>query len=92
MIASAWHDAWAGTAVNAPLLLVVAHGWVTEGSRSFHAQFLRDADAGLARVVAAPVVTEADLAPLPEPVQRYLRVTPGRRRDERALTAAGMGE
>ena len=73
VIASAWRDAWAGTAANALLLLAVAHGWLTEGPRSFHAQFLRDAQAGLARPLHAPVVSEADLAPLPEPVQRYLR-------------------
>jgi hypothetical protein len=75
VIVSAWPDAWAGTGVNVILLLVVAHGWLTEGPRSFHAQYLRDADAGLARAVAAPVVTEADLVRLPDPVQRYLRLT-----------------
>ena len=75
VIFSAWHDAWAGTAANAILLLVVAHGWLTEGPRSFHAQYLRDVDAGLARAVEAPIVSEADLARLPDPVQRYLRVT-----------------
>jgi Family of unknown function (DUF6544) len=75
VISSAWRDAWAGTGANVILLLVVAHGWLTEGPRSFHAQYLRDADAGLARAGAAPVVTEADVARLPDPVQRYLRVT-----------------
>ena len=49
VIFSAWGDAWAGTGANVILLLVVAHGWLTEGPRSFHAQYLRDADAGLAR-------------------------------------------
>ena len=33
-----------------------------------------DIAAGLARPLQAPVVTDADLAPLPEPVQRYLRI------------------
>jgi hypothetical protein len=75
VILSAWHDAWAGTAANVVLALVVAHGALTEGPWSFHAQYLRDARAGLARAADAPVVTESDLAPLPEPVQRYLRVT-----------------
>lgn len=75
VIASAWHDAWAGTVPNLLLLLVVAHGWLTEGPASFHAQYLRDVEAGLARHGEAPVVTEADLAPLPDPVRRYLRVT-----------------
>jgi len=75
VIASAWRDAWAGTAANVLLLVVVAHGWFTEGPSSFHAHYLRDVAAGLARAGAAPLVTEADLARLPEPVQRYLRVT-----------------
>jgi hypothetical protein len=75
VIVMAWRDAWAGTAGNAVLLLVVAHGMLTEGPWSFHAQYLRDVDAGLSRSVEAPLVTEADLAALPEPVRRYLRVT-----------------
>ena len=33
VIVSAWRDAWAGTIVNVILLLVVAHGWLTEGPR-----------------------------------------------------------
>lgn len=70
-----WRDAWAGTLGNAVLLIVVAHGFFTEGPWSFHAEYLRDVAAGLSRPVDAPLVTEADLAPLPEPVQRYLRVT-----------------
>src|SRR6187401_2645801 len=55
VIVSAWRDAWAGTAANALLLLIVAYGWLTEGPRSFHAQYLRDAEVGLARVAAAPM-------------------------------------
>src|SRR4029079_19525059 len=51
LIITAWRDAWAGTAVNAVLLLVVAHGLFTEGPWSFHAQFLRDVAAGLARSI-----------------------------------------
>jgi hypothetical protein len=75
VIFAAWDDGWAGTVANALLLLIVAFGWLTEGPRSFHAQYLRDTHAGLARVVATPIVTEADLVPLPDPVKRYLRLT-----------------
>lgn len=75
LVVTAWRDAWAGTAANAVLLLVVAHGLLTEGPWSFHAQYLRDVTTGLSRSADAPRVTEADLAPLPEPVRRYLRVT-----------------
>jgi hypothetical protein len=55
-------DAWAG---NAVLLLVVAHGLLTEGPWSFHAQYLRDVEAGRSRSVDAPVVIEADLLRCP---------------------------
>jgi hypothetical protein len=75
LIITAWRDAWAGTVANAVLLLVVAHGLLTEGPWSFHAQYLRDVAAGLSRSVDQPLVTEADLALLPEPVRNYLRVT-----------------
>jgi Family of unknown function (DUF6544) len=75
LIMTACRDAWAGTAANAVLLLVVAYGLLTEGPWSFNARYLRDVEAGLSRAVEASLVTEADLTPLPDPVRRYLRVT-----------------
>jgi hypothetical protein len=75
LIVTAWQDAWAGTIANAVVLLVVTHGLLTEGPWSFHAQYLRDIESALSRSADAALVTEADLAPLPEPVRRYLRVT-----------------
>ena len=75
VILTAWSDAWAGTAANLVLLLVVALGWFTEGPRSFRAQFDRDAATGVARLAGGPLITDADLAPLPEAVKRYLRLT-----------------
>lgn len=57
------------------LLVVVVYGFLTEGPPSFRAEFRRDAAAGLSRPLAAPVVTESDIAGLPDPVQRYLRAT-----------------
>lgn len=74
VIVSAWRDAWAGTIANAILLALVIHAWRTEGPSSFRAQFERDAEAGLARPVATATISEADLATLPEPAQRYLRL------------------
>ena len=58
LIMTAWRDAWAGTAANAVLLLVVAHGLLTEGPWSFHAQYLRDVEAGRSRSSITPLVTE----------------------------------
>lgn len=73
-IAAAWRDARAGTVVNVLLLALVAHGWLTEGPRSFRAQFDRDARAGFARPADATIVTDADLADLPAPVRQYLHL------------------
>lgn len=74
VIVSAWRDAWAGTIANGILLAVVAHGWLTEGPASFSARVQRDALAGFARPISSAVVAEADLARLPAPVQRHLRL------------------
>jgi hypothetical protein len=73
VIVTAWRDAWAGTIPNIILLAAVLHGCFTEGPRSSRAQFEKDVALGLARPVELPLVTEADLAPLPEPVRHYLR-------------------
>ena len=74
-IFTSWSDAKAGTMANMLLLAVVAYGYFTQGPTSFRAQFDRDVRAGLARPVDAPVLTEADVTPLPNPVRRYLRAT-----------------
>jgi len=57
------------------VFVVLVHGYLTQGPESFRADYEREARAGLARTVDAPIVTEADLTRLPEPVQRYLRAT-----------------
>ena len=74
-IFASWTDAKAGTIANLILLAGVAYGFFTQGPTSFRAQYERDVRAGAARLVEAPLLTEADVAPLPEPVQRYLRAT-----------------
>jgi len=56
-------------------ILIGAYWWFNAGPRSFQAQFNRDAAEGLGRMTAAGLVTDPDLAPLPAPVQRYLRLT-----------------
>jgi len=75
VIFSSWSDAKFGTLANILLLAGVAYGYFTQGPASFRAEFERDVKAGLSRPIDAPVLAEADLAPLPEPVQRYLRAT-----------------
>lgn len=76
VIVTSWSDARFGTLANVVAVLGVAYSFFTRGPQSLHAEYLRDAAAGLRRASPAQqLVTEADLAPLPPPVQRYLRLT-----------------
>jgi len=75
VVVSAWRDARFGTVANVLLLVGVAIGFLSEGPWSFRAEYEREIAIGLARPLDAAVVTEADLARVPEPVQRYLRAT-----------------
>jgi len=70
VIVTAWRDAAFGTIANIALLLVVAYGFASEGPVSFRATYLREVGKRLAGPVSPGPVTEADLARLPEPVQR----------------------
>jgi len=74
-IVSSWSDARVGTFVNFVLLLGVVYGLLTQGPTSFRAELDREVARGLSRPVTTATLTEADLAPLPEPVQRYIRLT-----------------
>jgi uncharacterized protein DUF6544 len=73
VIVSSWRDAWAGTIANVVLLVAVVYGSGTEGPWSFRARFERDVAQRLGQPIEMPVVTEHDVAHLPEPVKRYLR-------------------
>jgi hypothetical protein len=75
VITASWSDAKFGTLANLILLLGVVYGFLTQGPLSFGAQFDRDGALGIARRLDARIVTEADLAQLPEPLRRYLRAT-----------------
>jgi hypothetical protein len=75
VIFTAWHDAKYGFIANVIVLLGVAYGFASQGPISLAAESRRDRASILTNTGAPPVVTEADLEPLPAPVQRYLRVT-----------------
>ena len=47
--------------------------WLVFQSRSLQSAFRREVQAALQHPDAAPLVTDADLAPLPSPIQGYLR-------------------
>ena len=71
-IVTSWSDAKAGTVANLVLAVAVGYGFASRGPQSLRAAF----DHHVRQTwpaACAEVVTDADLAPLPEPVQRYLR-------------------
>jgi hypothetical protein len=69
---TAWQDAKYGTIINVLLLLLAFFSFQAwQMQRSYQ----QDVAAGIARTHSLPteLITEEDLQPLPEPVQRYLR-------------------
>ena len=74
VIVSSWTDAKFGALANAVVLIGVVFGFLSQGPFSLRADYERDIDRHLATGGWTSLVTDADLAPLPVPVQRYLRV------------------
>lgn len=74
-IAASWSDAKYGAAANLILVVAAVYGFASLGPTSFHAQFRDQAREALADSVDAPgaLVTEQDLAGLPEPLAAYVR-------------------
>jgi hypothetical protein len=75
VILPSWIDARFGALANLVILVGVIFGFLAYGPASLRAAYDRDTDRGLAHGVSTEAIAEADLASLPEPVQRYLRVT-----------------
>lgn len=75
-IVASWTDAKVGTLANLVILLAAVYGFASQGPWSFRATYEREVDARLAEGGEAepPALMEADIAHLPELVQRYLRV------------------
>lgn len=73
LILLAWSDAKAGTIANVIAVLPIVVALLDLRSGSFPSVFAREVDRGLARAAPAALVTDADLASLPPPVQTYLR-------------------
>jgi uncharacterized protein DUF6544 len=72
-IASSWADAKAGMLVNGFVLVGIALGFAAAGPYSLRIAFERDVDQRLVNLPPAEIVSDSDIARLPEPVQRYLR-------------------
>ncbi|NPV46812.1 MAG: hypothetical protein HPY69_07630 [Armatimonadetes bacterium] len=75
-IIAAWSDAGFGTIVNTVLLAAVIYAAFAWGPFGLRAEYERLVQRGLAQTMTGTHpqdITEADLAVLPPPVQRYLR-------------------
>lgn len=71
LIMTVWKEAKFGTIANVIVLVGAILSW---GSLNFESQFRKDVNTSLSRTNAAQdLVTEADIQPLPQPVQKYLR-------------------
>lgn len=74
-IVPSWADAKMGAAVNLVVIAGALFGYLSQGPGSLRASYEDDVAAALAGTAPASPLVQADLARLPEPVQRYLRVT-----------------
>jgi hypothetical protein len=73
VILMSWGDAKFGTLANLILLVPLVAAGLESRPTSYGNQYRAAAREGLVRIAEMPLVTEADLAPLPAPVQRHLR-------------------
>ena len=78
VIVTSWTDAKAGTVANVLLALAAVYGFRANGPSSFRARSRRLADEAVRSVLSAAgpsgsLVTDADLAHLPQPVAGYVR-------------------
>ena len=74
-IVPSWADAKVGAAANLVVVAGALFGYLAQGPRSLRASYEDDVARASVMDTAVAPLQEADLATLPEPVQRYLRVT-----------------
>lgn len=73
LIFLSWKDAKLGTTATVIILLPVVMALANSLPGSYQSIFKREAQHGISRLGAMPVISEADLAKLPAPLQKYLR-------------------
>jgi hypothetical protein len=74
VIISSWTDAKVGALANACVLVGVVFGFLSQGPFSLRVQYERDVHSHVSIGAPDASITDADLAHLPGPVRRYLRV------------------
>lgn len=75
MIFTAWGDARFGTVPNVMILLAAAYTLAATGPWSLRAEYRRSVEGRLRERRRTTPLADADVAHLPEPVRRYLRLT-----------------
>jgi hypothetical protein len=75
LIFAVWGDAKFGTIANLIILLPLTAAIMESRPGSYSNRYQAAVREGLARQAEIPLITEADLSPLPTPVQKYLRLT-----------------
>ncbi len=73
VIITAWSDARFGTIANLILLIGVGYGFLSQGPSSFRAEYSAAVERLVKPAPDTSLITDTDLAHLPEVVQRYLR-------------------
>jgi hypothetical protein len=73
VIVPSWTDAKFGALGNLIVLIGIGFGFLAQGPVSLRAAYERDVDRALTRLAPEARISDADLAHLPAPVQRYLR-------------------
>ena len=74
VIVPSWADAKAGAAANGLVFVGIVFGFLSQGPLSLRAEYDNDVRRHVATVASPSSVTDADLAHLPGPVQKYLRM------------------
>lgn len=75
LIFGAWGDAKFGTVANLIILLPLSAAILEARPGSYQNRYKAVVRESLVRYTEPPLVTEADLSDLPDPVQKYLRIT-----------------
>ena len=73
VILTSWNDAKAGSVANVILLAAVVYGYAAQGPASYRTEYRHRVDTALSASLPDTMVTDADLAHLPEPVAAYVR-------------------
>ena len=75
LVGGSWADAKFGALGNLIVIVGVVFGFLAQGPMSLRAAYDRDVNSQLSPAASSDLLTQADLAPLPAPVQKYLRTS-----------------